>query len=194
MAQSTGGKHKAVGRIPPSTSFYVAPCFSPVAVPTSRLTVKEQLHLYSPKIIFGPLRATSRLMWPLVKMSLTPWCEEIHVFKIELAMKRTCWNSMSECFWNCEFLENHALNSDRAANPVQQYACITGCVAHRDRARIPSSPAAPIPSFLLVTLLSLCPMTCKCHPPPGKHTQRCARSAELSFLAESRYRPAAGYL
>ena len=30
------------------------------------------LHLYSPKITFGPLKATTRLMWPQVKMSLTP--------------------------------------------------------------------------------------------------------------------------
>ena len=35
------------------------------------LTVKEQLHLYSPKNNFGPLKATSRLMQPLVKMSLS---------------------------------------------------------------------------------------------------------------------------
>lgn len=30
----------------------------------SSLTVKELLHLYSPKIISGPLKATARLMWP----------------------------------------------------------------------------------------------------------------------------------
>ena len=28
------------------------------------LTAKEQLHLYSPKIIFAPLKATVRLKWP----------------------------------------------------------------------------------------------------------------------------------
>ena len=33
------------------------------------LTAKEQLHLYRPKITFGPLKATARLMWPPVKMS-----------------------------------------------------------------------------------------------------------------------------
>ena len=38
----------------------------------SSVTVKEQLHLYSPKITFGHLKATTRLMWPPVKMSLTP--------------------------------------------------------------------------------------------------------------------------
>ena len=40
--------------------------------PSSRLTVKEQFHLYSPKMTFGPLKATTRLMWPPVKMSLIP--------------------------------------------------------------------------------------------------------------------------
>ena len=28
--------------------------------------------MYSPKMTFSPLKATVRLMWPLVKMSLTP--------------------------------------------------------------------------------------------------------------------------
>ena len=49
-----------------------APYFYEVAVPSSQLTVKEQLHVYSPKITVDPLKATARLMWPLVKMSLTP--------------------------------------------------------------------------------------------------------------------------
>ena len=49
-----------------------APCFYPAAVLSSHLTVKEWLHLYSPKITFGPLKTTARLMWPPVKMSLTP--------------------------------------------------------------------------------------------------------------------------
>ena len=49
-----------------------APCFYLVAAPSSHLTVKEYLHLYSSKMTFGPLKATSRLMWPPVKMSLTP--------------------------------------------------------------------------------------------------------------------------
>ena len=31
--------------------------------------------LYSPKTIFGPLKATSRLIWPPVKTSLTPLIE-----------------------------------------------------------------------------------------------------------------------
>ena len=49
-----------------------APCFHPEAALSSHLTVKEQLHLYGPKITFGPLKATVRLKWPLVKISLTP--------------------------------------------------------------------------------------------------------------------------
>ena len=49
-----------------------APCFCLAAVPSSRWTVKEQLHVHSPNITFGPLKAMARLMWPLVKMSLTP--------------------------------------------------------------------------------------------------------------------------
>ena len=49
-----------------------APCFYPAAALSSRLTVKEQLHSYSPTITFSPLKATARLMWPRVKMSLTP--------------------------------------------------------------------------------------------------------------------------
>ena len=49
-----------------------APCFYPVAAPSSLPLVKEQLHLHSPRITFGPLKAALRLMWPLVKMSLIP--------------------------------------------------------------------------------------------------------------------------
>ena len=48
------------------------PCFYPVAAPSSLPLVKEKLGVYSPKITFGPLKATTRLMWPPVKMSLTP--------------------------------------------------------------------------------------------------------------------------
>ena len=48
------------GQIQPSTLFY--PTWHHVS--TQRQLVKEQLHLYSPKITFGPLKATSRLMWP----------------------------------------------------------------------------------------------------------------------------------
>ena len=50
----------------------LAPRFYPAAAPSSLPLVKEQLHLYSPKIPFGPLKATVRLMRPPVKMSLTP--------------------------------------------------------------------------------------------------------------------------
>ena len=49
-----------------------APCFYPAAAPSSRLTVNEQLHSYSPNVTFSPLEATKRVMWPPVKMSLTP--------------------------------------------------------------------------------------------------------------------------
>ena len=75
--QSTGGKDKAglpAGRIRPSTLFYPAQHLvsTPGSGPSSLPLVKEQLHLYSPKITFSLLKATARLMWPLVKMSLTP--------------------------------------------------------------------------------------------------------------------------
>ena len=50
----------------PSTLFY------PAAALSSLPLVKEWLHLYSPTIILGPLKATVTLLWPLVKMSLTP--------------------------------------------------------------------------------------------------------------------------
>ena len=71
---STDGKHKACG-LNPALHLVLsgpAPCFYPMAVPSSLPLVKEQLHLYSPKITFGPLKATARLMWPLVKMNFTP--------------------------------------------------------------------------------------------------------------------------
>ena len=48
------------------------PCFYPEAAGSSLPLVKEQLHLYSPKITLGPLKAIARLMWSPVKMSLTP--------------------------------------------------------------------------------------------------------------------------
>ena len=73
VSYTTGGKHKARGPNPalhlvlsPATCFYLA------AAPSSHLTVKEQLHVHSPQVTFGPLKATARLMWPPVKMSLTP--------------------------------------------------------------------------------------------------------------------------
>ena len=40
-----------------------APCFYPAAALSSLPLVKEQSHVYSPKITFGPLKATARLMW-----------------------------------------------------------------------------------------------------------------------------------
>ena len=76
MVYSTGVKHKAHARGPNMALHVVlsrlAPCFYLAAAWSSHLTVKEQFHLYSPKITFGPLKATVRLMWPPVKMSLTP--------------------------------------------------------------------------------------------------------------------------
>ena len=74
FVQGTGGKHQARGL---KLALHLvlsglAPCFYPAAAPSSLPLVKEQLHLCSPKITFSPLKATMRLMWPLVKMSLTP--------------------------------------------------------------------------------------------------------------------------
>ena len=59
---STDGKHKACG---PNPALHLvlsspAPCFYLVAALSSRLTIKEYLHLYSPKITFGPLKASNR--------------------------------------------------------------------------------------------------------------------------------------
>ena len=70
--QDTGGKHKDWGL---NLALHLvlsgpAPCFYPAAAPSPCLTVKEQLQSYSPKITFSPLKATVRLMWPPVKMSL----------------------------------------------------------------------------------------------------------------------------
>ena len=48
------------------------PCFYLAAAPSSLPPVKEQLCLHSPRITFGPLKATWRLMWPPVKMSMIP--------------------------------------------------------------------------------------------------------------------------
>ena len=61
---ATGGKHSS-HRPTPALHLVLsgpAPCFYPAAVLSSRLTVKEQLHLYSPNITFSPLKATLRLM------------------------------------------------------------------------------------------------------------------------------------
>ena len=55
----TGGKHKAC-RPNPSLHLILSgplPCFYPAAAPSSLPLVKEQLHLYSPKITFRPLKA-----------------------------------------------------------------------------------------------------------------------------------------
>ena len=62
------------GRIWPSTLFFSgpAPCFYPAAAPSSLPLVEKQLYLYGPKITFSPLKATARLMWPPVTISLTP--------------------------------------------------------------------------------------------------------------------------
>ena len=74
MLYTTGGKRKACR---PSPALHLvlsspAPYFYPAAALSSLPLVKEYLHLYSPKITFGPLKATVRLVWPPVKMSLTP--------------------------------------------------------------------------------------------------------------------------
>ena len=69
---------RPVGQIWPSTLFYPAQHLHLVAVLTSCLTIKELLHLYSPKITFSALKATMRLMWPLVKISLTLLTESMN--------------------------------------------------------------------------------------------------------------------
>ena len=60
---------------PPPCFIWPSTLFLPAAAPSSLPLVKEQLHLYSPKITFGPLKVTVRLMWPPVKMNLTPLCQ-----------------------------------------------------------------------------------------------------------------------
>ena len=49
-----------------------APCFYLAAAPSSRLAVEEWLHLRTPKITFGPFKATARLMWPPGKNEFDP--------------------------------------------------------------------------------------------------------------------------
>ena len=61
---------RPVGRIRASTLFY--PAQHLVGSAELSLTVKEELHLYSPEITFVPLKATSRLVWLPVTMSVTP--------------------------------------------------------------------------------------------------------------------------
>ena len=99
MIQVKGGKHKTHG---PNLVLHLVlsgptPCFYPVAAPSSFLLLKEQLHLYSPKITFSFLKATARLMWPLVKMSLTPL---IQVF-IDFTHKwhHTAFDFISLTYW-----------------------------------------------------------------------------------------------
>ena len=62
------------GQIRTFTLFYLPPSLVSTRRQAELLApeVKEYLHLYSPKITFGPLKATSRLMWLPGKMSLTP--------------------------------------------------------------------------------------------------------------------------
>ena len=57
---------------PPPCFIWPGTLFLPGSSSSSMPLVKAWLHLYSPKITFGPLKATARLMWPPVKMSLTP--------------------------------------------------------------------------------------------------------------------------
>ena len=72
--QCTGGKRKAhrLNLAPHLVLSDLAPCFYLAAALSSLPIVKEQLHLHSPKITFGSLKVTTRLMWPPMKMSLTP--------------------------------------------------------------------------------------------------------------------------
>ena len=72
---------------PPPCFILPGTLFVPAAAPSSLPLIKEQLHLYSPKITCGPLKATAGLMWPPVKMSLTPWyidrCLEYYFYMVE---------------------------------------------------------------------------------------------------------------
>ena len=68
-----GWQTQARGPNPASTLFHPPQhLISSISSVSAELTVKEQSHVYSPKVTLGPLKATARLMWPLVKMSLTP--------------------------------------------------------------------------------------------------------------------------
>ena len=57
---------------PPPCFIWPSTLFLPGRSASSLPLFKEQLHLYSPKIKFSPLKANVRLMLSLVKMSLTP--------------------------------------------------------------------------------------------------------------------------
>ena len=57
---------------PPPCFIRPGTLFLPAAAPSSFPLVKELSHLHSPKVTFGPLKATARLTWPPVKMSPTP--------------------------------------------------------------------------------------------------------------------------
>ena len=52
---------------PPPCFIHLEPCFYAAAALNSLPLDKEWLHFYSLKITFSHLKATSRLMWPLVK-------------------------------------------------------------------------------------------------------------------------------
>ena len=73
------GRHKARGLNPGLHLVLSAHFICPHLLSTPRqrgapapYLVQEQLHLYSPKVTFGPLKATLRLLWPPLKMSWTP--------------------------------------------------------------------------------------------------------------------------
>ena len=113
IAKATGSKHKARGPNPalhlvspgPTSCVYLA------AAPSSLPLVKEELHFYSPKTTFSPLRATVRLMWPPVKMSLTPWpkpktCTYLHDIDCKASFLEMCL--CCEVFWRVIFANTQA--------------------------------------------------------------------------------------
>ena len=74
FSYGTGGKQKAGGPNPALhlVSSGPTPCFYPAAVPSSLPLELRSSYMYTVLNYIRPLKATTRLMWPPVKMSLTP--------------------------------------------------------------------------------------------------------------------------
>ena len=107
---SAGGKHKACGQNVAPHLVLSAPARHLVSTRWPRQApclVKEKLHLYSPKITSGTLKATTRLMWPAVKTSLTPLLQV-------LALRRSfkcCPSSPAEYKFNFKAIQKGKTNS-----------------------------------------------------------------------------------
>ena len=105
---STAGQHKA-RKLNPALHLVLsgqAPCFYAAAV------LLRSSYIYIVLKLFSPLKATSRLMWPLVRMSLTPldykyfeaWASlGIHLIKVFL--KSMCNSRLLRGRKGQEFLE-----------------------------------------------------------------------------------------